>query len=280
MSERAPATPRTYDCFTFFNELDVLEIRLAELDPLVDRFVLVEATRTFMGSPKPLVFSECKARFAAYAHKITHVVVDDLPDSSNPWVRERAQRRAIMRGLQDARPDDRIIVSDVDEIPKPRRLAAALSAPMLSRRLIAFWCENYTYRLNLRNDDLDHRLGPRLLTYRNLTDPNGLREISVRFSRRKWLRPFNSPVSTFRLWRHMPRTPLLLNVIWDGAWHFTSIGDVDDVNHKLSSYSHAPELTALITKDEFEDNMYKLQRWPVVDLPRAVQSGRYAKLLA
>lgn len=53
------------DCFTFFNELDVLEIRLRELDGVVDRFVLVEATLTHQGKPKPLLYAENKERFAA-----------------------------------------------------------------------------------------------------------------------------------------------------------------------------------------------------------------------
>ena len=72
-------TPRVFDCFPFFNELDVLEIRLAELDALVDHFVIVEATRTHTGKPKPLYFADNRKRYDRYAHKIIHVVADDLP---------------------------------------------------------------------------------------------------------------------------------------------------------------------------------------------------------
>jgi len=67
-----------YDCFTFFNELDLLEIRLNVLKDVVDRFVLVEATQTFTGRPKPLYYKENAARFAAFADRIIHVVVDDF----------------------------------------------------------------------------------------------------------------------------------------------------------------------------------------------------------
>src|SRR5215207_4343303 len=101
--------PRVFDCFPFFNELDVLEIRLAELDALVDCFVIVEATRTFTAKPKPLYYADNRERYDRFSHKIIHVVVDDLPlDAPTHWIREAHQREAIMRGLTDARPEDRI----------------------------------------------------------------------------------------------------------------------------------------------------------------------------
>jgi hypothetical protein len=66
-----------YDCFTFFNELELLEMRLHELADVVDRFVLVEATRTHTNQPKPLFYHENRARFADFADKIIYVIVDD-----------------------------------------------------------------------------------------------------------------------------------------------------------------------------------------------------------
>ena len=41
------------DSFIFNNELDLLELRLEQLDAVVDKFVFVEATTTFMGQGKP-----------------------------------------------------------------------------------------------------------------------------------------------------------------------------------------------------------------------------------
>ena len=64
-----------YDCFPFFNELELLEVRLHELDGLVDKFVLVEATRTFAGHPKSLYFAQNRGRFSAFDNKIIHVIV-------------------------------------------------------------------------------------------------------------------------------------------------------------------------------------------------------------
>ena len=104
-----------YDCFTFFNELELLELRLHELAGVVDKFVLVEATRTFTNKPKPLYFQENRARFAAFENKLVHVVVADLPDSSDAWVVERFQRNAIGHGLRAKRSKSGAISFDLLE---------------------------------------------------------------------------------------------------------------------------------------------------------------------
>ena len=108
---------RIYDAFQFFNELDVLEIRLNELRAVVHKFILVEATRTHSNRPKPLYFEQSKHRFADFRDQIIHVVVDDLPNSTDPWVLENYQRNAILRGLGRAHPNDLVVIADVDEIP-------------------------------------------------------------------------------------------------------------------------------------------------------------------
>ena len=67
------------DAISFFSELDLLELRLNELDSVVDRFVIVEATRTHKGDLKPMYYAENKPRFAQWEDKIVHVPVGDLP---------------------------------------------------------------------------------------------------------------------------------------------------------------------------------------------------------
>ena len=115
---------RVIDAFLFCSELDMLELRLNILDPVVDRFVLVESTVTFSGLDKPLWFSEHRERFAPWRDKITHVVVRDTPDTGSwRWGRERFQRDQLQRGLGDCRCDDIVLVSDVDEIPDPEAVA-------------------------------------------------------------------------------------------------------------------------------------------------------------
>ena len=116
-----------YDCFVFHNEFDLLEIRLREMGDLVDRFVLVEADQTQRGSPKPFFFDENRERFSAWKDKIVDLQVrlpDELPPAlgvyknrrKKDWERENYQRNCIAQGLDTCRPDDLVLLSDVDEI--------------------------------------------------------------------------------------------------------------------------------------------------------------------
>ncbi|KAJ1478183.1 glycosyltransferase family 17-domain-containing protein [Baffinella frigidus] len=81
---------RIIDAFPFFNELEVLEVRLAELYPIVDKFILVESSVTHAGNPKDLFFDANLAAFDQYRDKIIHVVLDSLPESPDAWVRTLA----------------------------------------------------------------------------------------------------------------------------------------------------------------------------------------------
>lgn len=112
------------DAFIFYNELDLLRYRLTVLNKHVDYFVLVEATLTHAGNPKPLFYEDNKKLFAEFEHKVVHVIVDDFPKTKDAWVRERFQRNCISRGLSqlDVKTEDLIIVSDLDEIPNPKSL--------------------------------------------------------------------------------------------------------------------------------------------------------------
>lgn len=135
---------RVFDTFPFFNELDMLELRLEVLDGVVDRFVLVESTVTYSGLPKPLWYADHRSRFARWNDRIEHVVVGDTPDTGAwRWGREHHQRDAIARGLSGARCDDVVYVSDVDEIPDPEAIAA--------RRRGAYHQGYYLYYLNTRH---------------------------------------------------------------------------------------------------------------------------------
>ena len=127
--------PQIYDCFAFFNELDVLRIRIEELKDVVDKFILVEATKTFSGNPKPLYYQEFSHEFAEYQDKIIHYVVDDMPeiDYSQPihlqaWPLDVHQKNCISRVLNslDCKDEDIILVNDCDEIPRKEKLSEAI----------------------------------------------------------------------------------------------------------------------------------------------------------
>src|SRR5690349_4215228 len=141
------------DAFTFFNELDILEIRLTELYPVVDQFILVEATRTHKGDPKPLYYAENRHRFVNWNDKILHVVDGELPGGDTQaaiWRREISQRQSIVRGLRDA-PDDAIVmISDLDEIPR-REMVERLrdaAATFPDDLILTFLQQLYYYNVN------------------------------------------------------------------------------------------------------------------------------------
>ena len=111
-----------YDCFQFFNELDILKIRMNVLNDVVDRFVISESTVTFSGKKKPLYFAENRERFSEFDDKIVHQIVQDTPDV-DPFQRDSFQKCAVKRPLEKMCTDDDIIIfSDVDEIPNPEVL--------------------------------------------------------------------------------------------------------------------------------------------------------------
>lgn len=141
-----------YDCFSFFDELMLLEIRLKELSPVVDKFVLVEATHTHSGKEKPLYYSEVMNNkiFGPFKEKINHIVLGMRPEEDR-WVNENAQRNAISMGLSDAKPDDIIIVSDLDEIVDHRVVPFMEQAIGPTRLLMKFYYYYFNCRV-LKND--------------------------------------------------------------------------------------------------------------------------------
>ena len=113
---------KIYDCFTFYNEFELLELRLKSLWDVVDCFVIVEANRKHNGEPKGFNFWARQDDFKDFLPKIRFVPADlsQVPfKGTGDWSIENAQRNAIMRGLIDAEPDDLILISDLDEIPAP-----------------------------------------------------------------------------------------------------------------------------------------------------------------
>jgi len=223
-----------YDTFMLFNELELLEVRLHELNGVVDKFVLVEATRTHTDQPKPLHYAANKERFKQFEEKIIHVVVEDSPHAQ-PWTIENFQRDCILRGLANCRPDDIILMSDIDEIPRagkvleasrsmvyrdhllanvyhavlrPRRVTRTLRR-ILKRRhpfITVFLTRPYSYFLNLVCDTASWP-GTRMLHFRDWTTGHELRR-----------------------WGGAP--------IEDGGWHFSFMGGVDKIIQKLNATPH------------------------------------------
>ena len=130
---------RVFDCFPLFNEIDLLELRLNELWDVVDVFVIVEAKKTFTGKRKPMCLPDNEERLAKYIHKIRYVVVEDFPDGMSNWGKEEYQRNAIKKGLSDVLPDDILIFSDLDEIPRAMVVKSIVDARHKAQRsLLSF----------------------------------------------------------------------------------------------------------------------------------------------
>jgi len=197
-----------YDCFSFFDELMLLEIRLKELSPVVDKFVLVEATHTHSGKPKRLYYDEVRNNeiFAPFRDKIVHIVFEMNPNTDR-WVNENAQRNAISMGLSDAKPDDIIIVSDIDEIVDHRVVPFMEQAFGPTRLLMKFYYYYFNCRV-LKNDWF-------FAAFCRFKD----------YQTAQTLRLGNGDYHK--------------QVITNAGWHFSYLVKPDEIPRKLESFAHS-----------------------------------------
>lgn len=219
-----------YDCFSFYNELDLLELRLNVLKDVVDKFVLVEATKTHTGNPKPLYYRENAERFTAFKDKIVHVVVDDFPEPpadyterQASWMRENFQRNAIVRGLVGAHDDDLIMVSDADEIPSPEAVRAASG----KRGVIV--CEQLlcNYYLNFVSYTTPIWLGTKIVRYGAFLSPKTYAKMGELIYVDEHV---NVGPSATRLRYLEPDSR-----ICKAGWHFSYLGDAKSIVSKIGA---------------------------------------------
>ena len=202
-----------YDCFQFFNELDMLKIRLNVMSPIVDKFVISEATETFSGLKKPLYYEENKEMFAEFADKIIHVVVDDTPEGYT-HDRDTFQKNAVTRGLKDCTDEDIIIFSDLDEIPNPEKIKEILK--------------------DFQEDKIYHFAQRLFYCYLNMEEVSGnLLSYAGEFEgveRKKWI---GSKMCSYKLLREQnlmlgelrfPERKEIGIRVEDGGWHFGYMG--------------------------------------------------------
>jgi beta-1,4-mannosyl-glycoprotein beta-1,4-N-acetylglucosaminyltransferase len=148
--------PKIIDAFCFFNELDLLEIRLNVMNPYVDYFILVEASKTQSLISKPFYFEQNKDRYKEFLPKIIHVKVEDAVEGnfqeySSNWSMENFQRNCLLRGLNqipEIRQDDIVLISDCDEIPFIDK--DPLYDLLVNEGAIAFTNTFFAYFLNYR----------------------------------------------------------------------------------------------------------------------------------
>uniref|UniRef100_A0A6C0KW60 Uncharacterized protein n=1 Tax=viral metagenome TaxID=1070528 RepID=A0A6C0KW60_9ZZZZ len=160
------------DCFTFYNELELLKYRLNLLNSSVDYFVLAEATHTHTGFSKPLYFQENKALFKEFEHKIIHVIVNDFPFKKEnerapfkegySWTNEQWQRDALKRGLSSLSiaNEDQIILCDLDEIPNPATLTNLQKNPATNLCILQMDMYFYTLQNKLQDPWRQAKIAP------------------------------------------------------------------------------------------------------------------------
>jgi hypothetical protein len=196
------------DCFTFFDEFDLLELRLRTLDGVVDRFVLCEAPFTFRGAPKPLHFAAAGERFAPWRERLT-VLTYPEPPSDDPWTNEWGQRDFLATALTGCASGDLVLIGDCDEIPDPRLAGRrpAAGGIVVHRMMLSQGYVNRAAAGGARVWD-----GTRGLAAGDVARYGSLSLV------RKWTGPGREIV--------------------EGGWHFTSLGGPDVMERKMQTYSH------------------------------------------
>ena len=270
---------KIYDGFLFFNELDLLEIRLNTLDHIVDKFILVESSVTHSGLPKPFYFEENKERFSKFLDKIIHIKVTNTPDDfttiptsftddyegrvfKNIWEyikvstafnkvtekhfgRDLFQKECIKLGMKNCNDTDIILSSDLDEIPNPEIL----------ERLDEFYEDNSFYTFSQTNHCYYFNI---VLESQSNNSPYNTEKTT------KWN---GSRMGSFELIKNYSLNTLRTQentIIMDGGWHFSFMGGIDRVKTKLKSYSHQ-ECNNDIVINGLEDNF--IQNKDVINRP-------------
>ena len=217
---------RIFDCFTFFNERDLLRLRIEWLRDLVDIFVIAEGARTFTGNARTPEFRP--EDYDIPAHKIRYVLVDDLEGPGcDAWSNERVQRNALLRGLGDVGDVDLVHVSDVDEIPALEAFDGYNNywvCAHLDQRL-------YYYHFN----SLVVEAGtdkPVKWTRAKIT--------TGRYLKAFWGTPDNLRRKVLlkrNLWNRL-RFRLTHKIIADGGWHWSYMMTPERISEKIKAFSH------------------------------------------
>ena len=243
---------KIYDCFMFFDEEMLLDLRLNIMDKYVDKFVITEATYTHSGRPKKLVFDINK--FSKFKDKIIYIVVDKEPPDLfeieesdrdekdtrgqklvlNGYKRDNYQRQKAQQALNDIDPEDWILINDIDEIPNLKNV----DIRNVKNKLLIFKQKIFYYKFNLLYPSVSW-FGSRACKKKNFLSPQWLRDtkhkkyplwrLDILFSKRKYNDIF---------------------YVDNGGWHFTNIKSPEDIEKKLLNYTH---------HDEFEKSKLKVE---------------------
>ena len=205
---------KLFDCFMYNNEDLLLELRLQTLSKFVHKFIIVESCFDHQGNKKKLTFKI--NNFLIFKNKIKYIVLNKFPNDLSSWERENYNRNFIIKGLNDAKPEDYIMISDLDEIPKISNLKI-----FEKRKYTAFKQKMFYYRFNLHNISEPDWIGSKVCKKKYLKSP-------------QWLR--NQKVKKYPFWRI---DKINWNIIEDGGWHFSFVMSDNSIKKKIESYAHS-----------------------------------------
>ena len=207
----------------YFDDDLVLDIRLNTLDKYVDQFIIAEATLDHAGNEKKLNFDIKK--FIKFKDKINYLIIEDLPKNvktfRKKWhpahARDQFQRNALERGYKNFNDDDVIMISDIDEIPNPKKIFEF----NIKNKYACFIQKNFQAKLNRLNITSENWPGTKICQKKFLKSPQWLRNIKTK-KRKIW--------NFFR-----DKEP---QIILDGGWHFSYLKNHQSIQKKIKSFAH------------------------------------------
>ena len=230
-----------FDCFMYYNEDVILDLRLNYLNQFVDKFIIDESTFNHRGQKKKLNFNI--NNFSKFKNKIEYFISEEQPANIeeindkdtdkeksrkyilNGYRRDNFQRNYISKGINEVDNDDVIIISDIDEIPNLRKI----NIQEIKDNLIFFNQKMCYYKFNLFQKDYNW-VGSRACKKKNLVSPQWLRDIKPKIYPKWRVDTFFSKIK-------------YTNIIFvnNGGWHFSYLNTPELIEQKLQSYTHHRE---------------------------------------
>ena len=229
---------KIFDCFMYFDEDIVLDVRLNYLDKYVDKFIIIESKYNHKGEKRTPLFNIDK--FKKFENKIKYILTNEIPTGIenikaddnkseiyrksifNAWKRENLQRNQISEGLSDAQEEDWVIISDLDEIPN----LSEIKLKDINDNFVFFKQDMMYYKFNLRLENYIW-VGSKACKMKNLESPQWIRDIKDR--KYSWWR-----VDTYFSKKKYNNILFVEN----GGWHFSYLKNPKDIEKKLKSYLH------------------------------------------
>ena len=208
---------KIFDCFTYYNERDILRVRLEELGDTVDYFIVVEASETFTGKTKPYYFDKLPSWINKWQEKIIRVKIDFPSHLDSPWDREYFQRNSIIQGLHQAgaQKEDLVLISDADEIIKASTIRSINKSNLPARLDVKQYFWNFNWQVPKHCDQGARPVVCEMMDLLHMS-PQYLRSLD-------------------------------LPLIEDGGWHFSFFGEYDNIKNKIESFAHT----------EYDEEQYK-----------------------